>query len=310
MTVPATKKRRNTKKLILSPGEELYLARIERKTAIPALVLKQIALRERIPVTSLKILGGNPFIDVSGLDRKIQNKAQDEHLTIKEIAAKLIQAAEEENGHTAHAQGVVKYLDKIGFKEALSKLDPSTITRETLEKLEEIYTEVYTDEGWANPEDCAAIAYSYTGPTGNKIRGPVLISNVNMMACRRASSRAKRQATGCGLTSLDEAPMVDEQSADVVGEQRKATREQLEKIETLKQDSSLSKTEIKLIESELHKDLTEQRADTIIKRIEELIHSRSPAKKEGENKKGKEEYCEGKIKGEESKEVQLQLTQS
>ncbi len=134
MTVPATKRRNNVKKLSLTPGEELYLARMERKTSIPGLILKEIALKERIPVTSLKILGGNPFIDVSGLDRKIQNKAQDEHLTVKEIGAKLIQAAEEENCHTARAQGIVKYLDKIGFKEALGKLDPSTISKEILEK--------------------------------------------------------------------------------------------------------------------------------------------------------------------------------
>ncbi|MBA7634807.1 hypothetical protein ES703_42405 [subsurface metagenome] len=279
MTVPATKRRNNVKKLNLSPGEELYLARMERKTSIPGLILKEIALKERIPVTSLKILGGNPFIDVSGLDRKIQNKAEDEHLTVKEIGAKLIQAAEEENGYTSRAHGIVKYLDKIGFKESLGKLDPSTISREILEKLEEIYTETYSDEGWANAEDCAAIAWTYK-KVGDytKKRDKLLTTNINMMACRRASSRAKRQATGCGLTSLDEAPMVNNQSADAIEEQRKATKEQLERIKELKTDKLLTRTEVKLIEKELKNNPSEVRAEQIIKRIEDLVVGRIPAK--------------------------------
>ena len=231
----ATKKKKSMKKINLSPGEELYLARIEQKTSIPGTVLKEIAMRERIPVTSLKILGGNPFIDVSGLDRKVQNKAQDEHLTVKEIGATLIEPADENNGCTARAQGVVKYLDKAGFKEALCKLDPSSISKEVIEKLEEVYTETYSDEGWANGEDCAAIAWTYKKVGDySKQRDKLLVTNINMMACRRASSRAKRQATGCGLTSLDEAPMADEQSTETIEEQRKATDEQLEKIKNLK----------------------------------------------------------------------------
>jgi len=279
MSVQTLSKRKNGKKLSMTPGEELYLSRIERKTAIPALVLKEIALRERIPVTSLKILGGNPFIDVSGLDRKIQNKAQDEYLVVKEIGAKLIQPACDGTNFIARAQGVVKYLDKAGFKEALSKLDPSRVTAETIRKLEDIFIETYTDEGWASPEDCAAIAWTYKKAGDNrKQRDKLLITNINMMACRRASSRAKRQATGCGLTSLDEAPMVDEESADTVGEQRKATKEQLEKIESLKADIRITKTEIKLIENELRKDPSELRAEEIITMIGELLADRIPAK--------------------------------
>lgn len=279
MTVPATKKKRVLKKISLSPGEELYLARIEQKTSIPGSVLKEIAMRERVPVTSLKILGGNPFIDVSGLDRKIQNKAQDEHLTVKEIGATLVQPADENNGCTARAQGVVKYLDKAGFKESLCKLDPSSITKEVIEKLEEVYTEIYSDEGWANAEDCAAIAWTYK-KVGDytKKRDKLLITNINMMACRRASSRAKRQATGCGLTSLDEAPMVDNQSADAIEEQRKATKEQLERIKELKTDKLLTRTEVKLIEKELKNNPLEARAEQIIKRIEDLVVGRIPAK--------------------------------
>ena len=279
MDASATKKKKPMKKINLSPGEELYLARIEQKTSIPGTVLKEIAMRERIPVTSLKVLGGTPFIDVSGLDRKIQNKAKDEHLTIKEIGATLIQPADGTNGCTARAQGVVKYLDKTGFKDALCKLDPATISKEVLEKLEGIYTETYSDEGWANAEDCAAIAWTYK-KVGNclKKRDKLLTTNINMMACRRASSRAKRQATGCGLTSLDEAPIADDQSADTIKEQREATNKQLKRIDALKRDKRLTKTEVKLINRELADTLSEARAGQIIKKIEDLLQGRLPEK--------------------------------
>jgi hypothetical protein len=288
MSTSATKKKRIEKRM-LSPGEELYLARIEQKTSIPGIVLKEIALRERVPVTSLKILGGNPFIDVSGLDRKIQNKAQDEHLVVKEISAKLIQPACEATHFIARAQGAVKYLDKEGFKEALSKIDPSRVTAETLRKLEDIFIETYTDEGWASSEDCAAIAWTYKKAQDHqKVRDKLLTTNINMMACRRASSRAKRQATGCGLTSLDEAPMADDHSADTIEEQRGATEEQLKMINTLKKDKRISKTEVKLINKELTDNLSESRAEQIIKRIEDLVKGRIPEKPK-EPKKPKEE---------------------
>ncbi|GAI88371.1 unnamed protein product, partial [marine sediment metagenome] len=111
-----------------------------------------------------------------------------------------------------------------------------------------------------------------------KKRDKLLTTNINMMACRRASSRAKRQATGCGLTSLDEAPMVDSQSADAIEEQRKATKEQLERIKDLKTDKWLTRTEAKLIEKELKNNPSEIRAEQIIKRIEDLVVGRIPAK--------------------------------
>jgi len=54
-----------------------------------------------------------------------------------------------------------------------------------------MYTYSFQDEGWASPQS---------------VRMSTLHSTdiINMMASRRATNRAKRLATGCGLTSIDE----------------------------------------------------------------------------------------------------------
>lgn len=284
------------KKAKLSAGEEVYLKKLTQKTGIASIVIWEIAKKERVPVTSIIILGGNPFIDVSGLDRKIRNKRDDEKLIIKEITARLIQSASKDNDHLARAEGIIKYFDKISFNKAIEKLESGTLTKEVIEKLEQVYTETYTDVGEASPDSCKAIAYTYKKVGEKKEKDKLLVENIDMMAARRASSRAKRSATGCGLTSLDEVPMVDAYIASQVQDQRKATKEQLAHIEELKINNLFKKSETSLIEQrigEIKKDrpdkkLTEGDAADIIKGIESMISSRTETKGSTETKESTE----------------------
>jgi hypothetical protein len=73
-------------------------------------------------------------------------------------------------------------------------------------------------EGWASPESIKAIAWtwkignekeydSYGNEHEVKVHDKLLLENVIMMAERRATNRAKREATGTGITSVEEAPL-------------------------------------------------------------------------------------------------------
>ncbi len=85
----------------------------------------------------------------------------------------------------------------------------------------------------------------------------------------------------------------------------KATQDQLKIIKNLKNDKKLSKAEVKLIDAELDKNPTEERIDQIIKRIEELIKSRTSAKKETDVSRNKGGVDNEKSKREETKEKVL-----
>ena len=250
-------------KVDLSNAEELYLMRVAERTGYPIDVLVLMAQKEKIPVTSLTIINGNPYITVSGLDRKIRNKAEEENLTLKEVRVDLLEKASKDNSYTAHAKSTIVYFDKISYMKAVQSLGHPSL--EILKELRETFSEYFEDEGWASPLDCSSIAYSRDK---NDNPQDILVSVVNMMACRRASSRAKRQATGCGLTSLDEIPVTAEVS-DAIMSQRNATEDEIKKINELKLKVKASIR--KLVDKELKTGLTEDRAMKIISRLSTII---------------------------------------
>jgi len=121
--------------------------------------------------------------------RVIKNKCNEEQLILVGVKAELIQHASEENKFKAGYKGIVQFFNERGFLAALEKLSSPDIT--AIEKLREMYTYSFQDEGWASPQS---------------VRMSTLHSTdiINMMASRRATNRAKRLATGCGLTSIEE----------------------------------------------------------------------------------------------------------
>jgi len=182
----------------------------------PVEQLQEIAKQENIPVTGITIMGGRPYINVTGLDVKLRNKCKEEKLQLAEISTSTIQFPVKENGYLAGFHAEVLLFDRENFNKALAKITQAG-TEEILQ-LKKIYTYRFTGEGWASPSTCEAIGFKYEYIQGKKTKTDILVENIIMMAERRATNRAKREATGTGLTSVDELPLenipVEEKTAN------------------------------------------------------------------------------------------------
>ncbi len=175
------------------------------KSEFPVEQIQEIAKQENIPATGITIMGGRPYINVTGLDVKLRNKCKDEKLELVEIRADKIQDPTKENGYLCGFHAEVLLFDKDSFQKALTKL--KEVDRESLKELKDTFTYRFTGEGWASPATCEAIGFKYEWVNGKKVKGAILEENIIMMAERRATNRAKREATGTGLTSVDELPL-------------------------------------------------------------------------------------------------------
>lgn len=155
-------------------------------------LLVQIAKDEGIPIMGITILGGKPYVNTTGLDVKLKSKCDVEKLVHVSTEYIPIQAASKENGLRAGGWGVVKLFDKTGFEKALalaSKGGP--VTKDVIDSLKELYFRIYKMRGFASPETI-------------QMSSMAKHDNIEAMAERRATNRAKREATGTGLTSTDE----------------------------------------------------------------------------------------------------------
>lgn len=156
------------------------------------LQMVDIAAQEGIPVSGLTILGGKPYINTTGLDVKLRSKAEKEKLLHVGTEYIPIQTAAKENGWRAGGWGIVKLFDKDGFEKALKEAGKGgSISKDVLDSLKEMYFHVFKMRGWASPETLGM----------ESMRRP---DHIEHMAERRATNRAKREATGTGLTSVDE----------------------------------------------------------------------------------------------------------
>ncbi len=161
------------------------------KTTAGQLII-DIAKEEGIPTSGITILGGKPYVNTTGLDVKLRSKCEDEKLVHVGTEYVMIQQAAKENGLRAGGWGIVKLFDKPGFEKALlmaSKGGP--VTMEVINALKEMYFRVFKMRGFASPETL-------------QMKTMQSIENIEAMAERRATNRAKREATGTGLTSVDE----------------------------------------------------------------------------------------------------------
>jgi len=85
---------------IKTRAAKLFLATDQHAQEVPKELVElcqEIAKQEGIPITGLTILGGKPYINVTGLDSKIKNKCNEEQLILVGVKAELIQHASEEN---------------------------------------------------------------------------------------------------------------------------------------------------------------------------------------------------------------------
>ena len=171
--------------------------------------INELARQEGIPPTGITIMAGRPYINVTGLDVKLKNLCEERKLELAGITAQRIVEPESDNGFLVGYHAEVILFDRENFVKALGKL--GQVDRETLKELRDSFTYRYTGEGWASPDTCEGIGFKYVWKTINgkhvKTRAQMLLENIIMMAERRATNRAKREATGTGLTSVDELPM-------------------------------------------------------------------------------------------------------
>jgi len=176
----------------------------EQEERVAALI-KQWADQEGIPPTGITLMGGKPYINVTGLDVKLRTKCEKEKK--EHIATESVRIVEptKDNGFLVGYHATIKLFDKEGYMKALAKLKEASV--EALKELRETFTEIFSAEGFASPKTCEGIGWKYAWVGRTKQKTEMLLENIIMMAERRATNRAKREATGTGLTSLDELPL-------------------------------------------------------------------------------------------------------
>lgn len=214
----------------------------ERQKETFAIRMATVAVDNDLPITGITVLGGRFYVNVTGLDSKLQRDGR----KIKRIDYELIQRATEENGYLAGYVGIVEFEDlpermqlrNEMVKEALkANKGPDEIAN--IVSKAGLSPPIYRDEGWCSPKTAPAIAYDYEykEQVGRKVpdtKNP-LVENVMMMAIRKATNRAKRQAIGCGLTSVEE----------IIGQQEKK-----EPQEKPKEKSGVQRVKSKIVEPE------------------------------------------------------------
>ncbi len=162
---------------------------------------ERIAKAEGIPLSGLTILGGKPYVNVTGLDRKLDNLCREKGWELAGVEYVEIQRATRENGLVAGGWGIVKLFDKAGFLEALQHCPNPTV--DLVRELRETFTYAFKMRGFASPATL-------------RMRAMHHLEYIELMAERRATNRAKREATGTGLTSIEEMPIDVESQVGVV----------------------------------------------------------------------------------------------
>ena len=164
-------------------------------------MLAKIAKDEGIPTSGLTILGGKPYVNVTGLDVKLRAKCKEEKLVHIGTEYIEIHSASKENMH-ASGWGIVKLFDRVSFEKALAVVSKNGApSAEVIGMLRDLNLHIFKMRGFASPETL-------------QMRSMQALDNVEHMAERRATNRAKREATGTGLTSLEEIMIEEDIESD------------------------------------------------------------------------------------------------
>jgi hypothetical protein len=153
---------------------------------------EDLARKEGIPIWGLTILGGKPYVNATGLDCKLNDLCKKNGWVKAHILTELIHEDRDEDGlYRCGFKATITLFDNKAFKSALKEISEHPLTKELVAELADRFTYKYVSEGWAGH---ASVKMS-TMKTPDFLR---------MMALTRATNRAKRQATGTGLTSVEE----------------------------------------------------------------------------------------------------------
>lgn len=207
----------------LTPETEAALMQTGRRVPTPEErdKVRAVCRFYGLPVNGVTLLGGRLYVNVTGLDDRVNRLWLDKGW-VKAESSKVLQRPSRENKNVAGYEVQIDMFNERAFTEGmlnLAKVAQNGLASDTIETLKKVYTVSFKAEGWASPESCEAIAYSYKGPTGSKVKDKLLIENVMMMAERKASNRAKRAATSCGLTSTEEVGSEEGQVIDIEPEE-------------------------------------------------------------------------------------------
>jgi len=216
------------KKMKLDTATEVALMGGARRTLTPQErdTIRKVANYFGLPIEGITILGGRVYVNVTGLDAKV-NQQWISKGWVKSEVSKAIQRASKENDWLAGYECIIRFFNQDKYVETVTHLAKNgNLTPELIKALRESFTVEFRNEGWATPDTCEAIAWKYEGEKGQKKRTELLEENVNMMAERKASNRAKRAAVGCGLTSVEEVIGIDSAAVDAEYEVREEEKKE------------------------------------------------------------------------------------
>lgn len=185
--------------------KEVQKAQAKKAQLSPQQMIESWAKQEGIPATGITLMGGKPYINVTGLDVKLKQKCETENLVHIKTEAKPILEPTQENNFMAGYHAEVVLFDRDNYLKICAKI--KDMPPEMLQNVQDLFVHRFSAEGFASPLTCEGIGYKYRWKGSFKEKGEMLLENIIMMAERRATNRAKREATGTGLTSLDELPL-------------------------------------------------------------------------------------------------------
>ena len=283
-TVPKVKYPKEKQKL--DTKTEAALMQRARKGLSPEErdTLRAIARIYDLPIMGIILLGGNPYVNVTGLDHKVQKNWLDKGW-VKEEIPRCIQQPSKDNDWLAGFETTIRMFNQVAFDNAVKSISSADgkVTPSLINSLRKAYTVEFKAEGWASPATCEGIAYKYEGERGHKEKTELLRENVTMMAERKSSNRAKRAAVGCGLTSVEEVMGVDSGAVDTQfklleeeKEEKKGPKAQPETAtgEQLLQIRQLLESLGEKYEERRFKNLSPEGADKVIQGLEDKLRGK------------------------------------
>jgi len=205
------------KRVKLDVATEATLMGVGRRPLTPQDrdTIRKVAQYFGIPIEGITLMGGRVYVNVTGLDSKVNQQWISKGWVKSEVSMP-IQRANKVNNWLAGYECLIRFFNQEKFVGVITQIAQNgSLTPELVNALKGTFTVEFRAEGWATPDTCEAIAWKYEGPAGQKKKTELLEENVNMMAERKASNRAKRAAVGCGLTSVEEVIGIDSAAVDV-----------------------------------------------------------------------------------------------
>ena len=259
----------NKRDIVKEAAGKRFLTESQMNPADIAL-MHQWAQQEGIPPTGITILGGKPYVNVTGLDSKM--------FKFEEKIGKRVRRKMSVPIHRATEKDLsAGYLFIIEFED-----DPERETKrqavimecvkanKSAEEIKIIVEEmglsapIFKAEGWADQRSVKM----------STMHNP---SCMNMLAERRASNRCKREVVGCGLTSLDEMPFGFEQFLD-----RKGNKDDLEEAPPTTPTAKVKANDV-IADAEI----SEEKKDPEISKVQDMFPGSKVIDKSAEERKKK-----------------------